>query len=190
MCFPTGLRRVAGCQSSRTAFAQTRSFSLYAHDPENCRSSHHQILVFPCPTVNFGKVARWATMKPLSHHAFPAVPSFERTSYQRLLGRGSFQVNALSLTTTFRRRPVKCTVVRLPWVSKTVQPSSISPAGDVEDRENENVNVPLSGCFGSRTSSTTLSRLLNGDSRATRDRSLLGSSRAESGELLIGTRDT
>ena len=36
--------------------AQTRSFSLYAHDPETCRSSHDQIPVFPCPAGNFGKI--------------------------------------------------------------------------------------------------------------------------------------
>jgi len=64
--------------------AQTRSFSLYAHDPKTCRSSNHQIPVFPCPAGNFGKTqlgtdfakaARSATMKLLPLHAFPAGPS-------------------------------------------------------------------------------------------------------------------
>ncbi len=86
---PTGVYRVfsdrAWGKSCLAAHAQSRSFSLYAHDPETCRSSHHQIPVFPCPAGNFGKTqlgsdiekaARSATMKPLPHHAFPAGPSF------------------------------------------------------------------------------------------------------------------
>jgi hypothetical protein len=48
----------------------------------------HQIPVFPCSAGNFGKTqsgtdfgkaARLATIKPLPHHAFPAVPSFAGT---------------------------------------------------------------------------------------------------------------
>ena len=79
--------------------------------------------VSPSPTGHFGKeqsgtdfVKRGALDGSRRDRPgdCPAMGSFERTSYQRLLGRGSFQVNALSLTTTFRRWPVKCTVVRLP----------------------------------------------------------------------------
>ncbi|WP_206757875.1 hypothetical protein, partial [Sphingomonas sp. CFBP 13706] len=71
---------------------QIRSFSVYANDPETCRSNDHQIPVFPCPASNFGKTqsgidfekaARSGTTKPLPHHAFPAGPCFSRRAIDR-----------------------------------------------------------------------------------------------------------